>query len=378
MNGKIMLLMLAALSCTAATLATSTYAWFLLSDNLIASNIRIDMESTTFKIGMRKSSAEKTTYDLDLSDAFLGEYSPSYAANKAHLSPVSGMYESLWNKGTYSVLGDASYDANLTPSFRDAYIAGSNTTSSQIAASQDYLQLEFYFLSNEDTYVFLDSTTSLTANTTVNAAVASAYGLTASDLNKVADCMRVSFYSSLGYTVYEPNVTTSSATPFGGRLNVDAQDDYFDTYTKSNQKYEQLYGEYNADAVLQYDESARVSTLSGTASCFNALSDPQAQCLNLAKSTSVGGLKIATEKSYTLSALEGPDNGTGSHWKEGLHPIAYCPAYEETRVVVSLYAEGWDRDAVDSINKSVYDLKLAFAGFFYSRTNLSSSASSNS
>jgi hypothetical protein len=142
----------------------------------------------------------------------------------------------------------------------------------------------------------------------------------------------------------------------GGRLDITPFDGVFDF--DSTTKKEILYGEYNHDATLVYDEEARSSSYGDGHDCFHALSDKDAIPLDIAKSESEGGLVIKKEETYTLTDLEHDETTT----KIG-HPLAYCPIGVPTRVILTVYVEGWDYDAIEKASYGAFDLTLSFSAF---------------
>jgi hypothetical protein len=347
------------LALSVSILATSTYAWYKLADLLIVDGIEVGYsEGETFQIGMKDSSGTivyPNYKSMDepqvLTNDTLKQYS-SFTGTEI-LEPVSGMYSSNWL--------NASADPLTTlPQFRSSYYGSQDIHQADLASKANYLQFEFYLNSDRDVYVFLGEETTLSANTDANATIAKAKGLSAEDLNAVEKCARVSFYSTIGtasnYTIFEPNVSQGSTTVYSGRLNLTDDDRYYDY---DNEGKEILFGEYTDDHLV-YDEAGRVASVSGKETAFNALSAPSPiQPLDLGKSVSEGGLVRAKETSYTLSELTNLDYRNG-------HPLAYCPRNVPTRIVVSVYLEGWDLDTVESIGYAKFNLNLAFAGLYKS------------
>jgi hypothetical protein len=347
------------LALSVSILATSTYAWYKLADLLIVDGIKVGYgEGQTFEIGMKDSTGtivypNYTSMDEPqvLTNDTLKQYSSFTGTEK--LDPVSGMYASNWLNATAD-------PATTLPQFRSSYYGSKDIHQADLASSANYLQFEFYINSDRDVYVFLAEETSLLANTDANATIAKNKGLSATDLNAVEKCARVSFYSTIGtesaYTIYEPNVSVGSTTVYSGRLNLTDDDRYYDYDSEGK---EILFGEYSADHLV-YDEAGRVNSLSGKETAFNALSAPSpVQPLDLEKSVSEGGLVRAKETSYPLSTLTAMDYRNG-------HPLAYCPRNVPTRMVVSVYIEGWDLDTVESIGYGKFNLNLAFAGLYKS------------
>jgi hypothetical protein len=348
------------LALSVSILATSTYAWYRLADLLIVDGIQIGYGSgTSFKIGMKNPTTGTIEYpnytsedqQQTLTNDTLKGFS-SFTGTET-LDPVSGMYQSNW-------LNASANPATTLPKFRSSFYGSSDIHQANEASPSSYLQFEFYFLSDRNIYLFLDKSTSLVANTTANASIAKAKNLSVDDLNAVGKCARVSFYSTIGtesvYTIYEPNVSTGSTTYYSGRLNLTDDDRYFDY---DNTGKEILYGEYTDDHLV-YSEAGRVSSVSGKETAFNALSDPAATPLDIPASINEGGLVRTKETSYPRDALLIPDSVNNGH------PLAYCPHDVETRVVVSVYLEGWDLDTVESVSYAKFNLNLAYAGLYQS------------
>lgn len=356
---------MALFSFTLSALVTSTFAWFKVADTLIASNIAIDFyKNEDFSIGLKKD-GQTTFFDStdssgtpSIDNTTLKEYCPGY--EPTDLLDLSSMYGSDW-------LNSSTVFANTKPQLKIGYSAGSNPHETATALA-GYMQFEFYFRSGKNMYLFLSENTSLVANEAANQKLADIYGYKVANLNKVQDCLRVSFYSESAFYIYEPNVTTSSNTAFAGRLNTGAPiSSYYDIDSNHN---EILYGEYNyADSQLslKYDEASRAAVpssedLTGFISGTNPIANGG---LDIDKSISEGHLSIAHEKTYTLSELSKVD--------EKAYPLVYIPAYDETkpetikRVVVTVYVEGWDLDVVNSVESGVFDLNLAFKGYYKSK-----------
>jgi hypothetical protein len=344
----------AVLAFSTSVLATSTFAWYRLADLLIVDNIAVKYKgSETFKIGMKDSAGviQYPNYvDMDTPQIIDNDVLKNYSGftGTEILKPVSGMFQNLWlNSSTV-------FDSTI-PTFRSGYTPlSTNVNEAEVANSSSYLQFEFYFYCDRDCYVFLADTTTLVANHEDNLLIANGSQEGAAELDKVADCARVSFYSDLGYTIWEPNVDQSSETPFAGRLNLTNDDDYYET---QNGK-EILYGQYSCDHLV-YDDAGRSTSMKGSGTAFDALSDPNAQALDLDKSKSEGALIIQNEEAYPLSVLDNTETTT--------HALAYCPMNVAKRMVVSVYVEGWDRQMVDTVGSAKFDLNLAFTGLLKSK-----------
>jgi hypothetical protein len=330
---------MALFSLTLSAFVTSTIAWFAVSDILQVRNISIGYNSEDFQIGLMKNGTVDYSAAVNVDE-------------QVKLTPVSSMYQSKW----YSVsdLADLTKVDATFPQFMTSYPSytdGKADIHETGYATEGYYQMELYFSSNKDTYVFLDATTSLAANAAQNAAIAAQTGDAVSDLNKVSDCLRVSFYGDEGYTIYEPNVASGSATPLAGRLDVLHSDGYYD-YDDNNREI--LYGDYNYDScTLAYDAANPASPVATTTATngFDAITKPGVQPLDIAESTN---LAITKEPTYSLSDL--------TLTAAIQHPLLFIPANGVRRMVLSLYVEGWDRDCVNSVKDASFLASVVFSG----------------
>jgi hypothetical protein len=342
-NFRLFAMGVALLCLTLSAFVSTTLAWFDISDNLIVNNLSMSFDKDDyFKIGLKKD--ETIDYFQDLDSGTLESYS-SYR-HEDPLGTVTSAFQNEW-------LDNVADPTSVEPLF----LAG---PTSKALAKTGFYQFDFYFLSSHDAYIYLDPDTFLSASKEENAKTAAKKNLSSDELNQIEHCARVSFYNAeMGYKIYEPNAEVGSTTLLGGRLDITPRDGYFDY---GSDKKELLYGEYNSDATLYYGETGAVKALTGTASCFNALSASDVSALDLERSEKEGGLLIKKEETYPLSdLLHDPESN------ELGHPLAYAPMGVPTRVVVSVYVEGWDLDTVESVANASFDLKLVFSAYLRSR-----------
>ena len=340
-KSKKVLIEIVSFSLALIALTTTTYAWYNIANNLRVNNIEVGSKNpSNFKIGLKNEDSGNIDYYSDISKSDLvnhGQY-----VNDASLYPVSSMYQSLW-LNDFTDLSSLS----LYPTFRN--ISPSFDVRKGEIATKGFYSIEFYFLANHDMYLYLDSSTSLKADREKNKNYANANKLNSDDLNKVEDTMRLSFLSSEGYKIFEPNVDESSHTYFANRLDL-SKDGYFDLDSANK---EILYGEYTLEngKSLVYDENARIDTIEGNASAFNACSYQSASPLDILKSEE-DGLIRSHENSLTLGQLSNQSDLEMS--------IVHLSSGTPSRVIVSLYEEGWDIDHVDSIMYSSFNVNLVF------------------
>jgi len=329
-------------SLTLGVFITSTVAWFDISNNLIVNSLTMTFgkDPDTVKIGF----SEDGTFYSDVDSAIL-EREAGFAPNHA-FHPVTSGFQSEWLspstpfEGTLPVLHTDPVEGNAV-------------------ATSGFLQLPLYFETSEDAYIYLDTGTSFSANTDENLKAAKKLHLQPADLNQIAFCSRVSFYSQdYGFKIFEPNVTASSKTALGGRLDLKPFDGYFD-YDKSTSS-EVLFGDYNqSESPTLYYGSAPTedTTYEGTNTCFNAATRAGIRPLDVATSESLGGLKITRETTYTLAELMAPEGGG----RLGVgRPLAYCYAGVPKKVILTVYVEGWDLDTVQAVSASSFNMNIVF------------------
>ena len=171
-------------------------------------------------------------------------------------------------------------------------------------------------------------------------------------LYSVEDAIRVSFYSEDGYVIYEPNVETGSKTKLGGLLDVS----FYDGYIDYNSSFEEvLYGEYNEDANLIYDDAVDHDVehheYESAKPGVGGKTKAGIRHLNLDKSVSEGNLKIKEEETYSLSEL--------LHTKKW---VTYIAPNEIKRLVITIYLEGWDKECSNDLINAAFNAHIAFMG----------------
>jgi len=328
---RLLLLGMALFSLTLSAFVTSTVAWFSVSDYLQIKNIELinNQDEVSFKV----LNHEEETIDNHFA-----------SSSQVMMTPVSSMFTD------YASLP---YMEGDLPTFKQGY-DGISYEEMPATASDGYYQLELEFTNTQDTQIYLGGETRALANRDLNRKMAARYGLKEEELNKIPNAIRVSFYSEEGYKIYEPNVSTGSKTLLGGRLDVSECDGYYDFTTNEGESYEVVYGEIDNDASsfvykeVEGDYSSRDVHL--VSDGFNALTAPGVHALDEEKSN----LVIREEQTYSLSELS---VGSG-------RPLLYIPANATKRMVVSIYLEGWDRDCVNSLVYSTFELLITFDAYY--------------
>lgn len=321
---------LAVFSLSLSAFVTSTAAWFNVSRFLEVQNLSVSLVEHSIEIGMRDSDGNIVWGDNVTND------------EQAYLDPVSSMFQD-----------NSNYSNTSFPTLSSQYNYESGHEVTSIATS-GFVSLECYLRCAVPTFVYLDTQTSVTANSYLNSIKSMQLGVSESELNKVQDALRVAFYSEDGYYVYEPNVSSPSHTKLGGLLDVAFFDGYYD-YDRTT-KQELLYGEYNSDATLFYDEAVDTDTphpeTNDLGLGFKGSTKAGVKHLDIAKSESLGNLRIKEETTYTLADL-----GLGNQ------EICYLEPGIIKRLIVTFYLEGWDKDCVSTLRESAFDAHIAFRGY---------------
>lgn len=342
-----------ALAVTLAASVTATYAWFEVSNAAEVTMIQIKPKyDANLSIGMKNADGV-IDYGEIIDPEYIKDHDPTYENNKA-LSPCSSMFKSDWLNEEFDPAVDYPL---LSQGYQTALHAEGKTG---IAEKKDYIQLEFYFHSSYDSYLYVDPASYFDPLHDVNRIKAEELGtdlnhhraLTGEDLDKITDCIRISFLSeSWGYTIMDPN--KNGDTYLAGPLDLDRQG-YYDY--DSTSKKELCYGEYlegkeptYTDEPLEedigdgeYQDSFNSSHRKGT----YMISSPQSEY-------------AVEEGAYSFSdlCLKEYQNFNDPTWTK---PLAYLPSGEDVRVVVTIYIEGWDTDTIDSIQAGSFALGLTF------------------
>ncbi len=154
------------------------------------------------------------------------------------------------------------------------------------------------------------------------------------------------------YAIINPNVNEEEVV-FAGVLD-NTSDKYYDYVTFNDGEIKEiLYGEVNDRSLVIYDEpSSEESTyldVDSEPSAFNAKHAPNVKTFNKEKSLE-NGLEFAKEEIYKLSDF----NNVG--YTDFVIPVK---RYTPTKIVLSIYIEGWDLDSVNYTMGATFISKLS-------------------
>jgi hypothetical protein len=275
----------------------------------------------------------------------------------SQLIPVSSIYHKEWEAeksstplfyGSYSgvLFKDKSTGELFRPSVKET----------------GYYSEALYLRSNSDVYVTLDpNKTTVTPDSQKNLEAAKTarrdqfnQGLSdeelASRMDDYVNCLRVSFLDpdpdTYNYSIIDPK-KGQKETYYGGILDID-RDGYFDTYqsAKGEAPKEILYGDVQNLDKAEYDEPlAEEIDYSGPETCFNAKCAKGTRCL----SSTQESLAFTEEDSIGLT-------------EDALQTRFLIPlkAFVPKKVIVSIYAEGWDESSVNDTMGANFDFNLSF------------------
>lgn len=328
-----------------ASLSGATYAWYTFAKSVTLDNISMSVsDADKFSIGLMNNDGTIDYYQDITKDILLAH---NQYSNNAKLEPVSSMYRKLWD--------NESLDLSSTEIFPIFRSLNNNDINKGIVALHGYYNLEFYLQSNRDMYVYLSEDSVISADHASNITIANEKQLNVEDLDKVSKTIRTSFLSPNGFKIYKPNNEEKAITKFANRLDFNSDGTgYFDIDPITNN--ELIYGEYNIEdnPTIIYSEEARISQIVGNGSVFNAKSNPFANPFDLQASINAeeNPLVITNESSYSIEQLSSTESIDNS--------LIYLKKGIPTRMVVSIYEEGWDLNHVDSIKYSAFNVNLVF------------------
>lgn len=332
------------LGLTLSSLATATYAWFDIVTSASLDQIEMTFGGApTLEMGLKDQDGN-IHYASSWNDASLQELDSNYVPFEP-LKEVSSMFESSWK--------NASTDASTAfPLLYEPFYASQDPTSTPVA-KEGFLQYEMFFRSDRNLYLFLDEATKISPLSELNRTRAEEINsqtgstLKGSELDQVVDAVRVSFFSETGFYICSPS--GSSSVTYGGLLDLD-KDGYYD-YRDGK---EIVYGDYAGTPL--YGEALEQDSLAPEKP--NAFHAKHQKGISPWKHNEVGFQK---ETAYAVSELS--LSKSASYFDAStMKPLAHLKANVPTRLVFTLYAEGWDHHLTEKIASGAFSLHLAFTG----------------
>ncbi len=350
--------------------AVATAAWYNLLDIAVISNLNLKIDVSDAKLDLyltAKNSGEKIKLDDDHPNGFTED---ELGIKETVLTDVSGMYESEWKNTANPETDVPRFHTRYQPNVNQRH----NGFISEEEVKKSIVQAEFFFCSeNYDMDVYLDSSTSFTANSTMNYDAAKEkakkHGYSESDsnfetivggikdrLDKAIYAARLSFYSSDGYYIINPHkgedvIDGEVETYYGGVLDLNK-----DGFIDYNSNKEILYGELIDDSVpVSYsgvgtsDDDYKKDVLKYNTFEGEHKNGVQIVDWNAAKEN----VRIENSQNLKRYTFDSIDPLTR-------RPICHVNRGEEKRVIMSIYVEGWDRHMTDDIESASFDVNIAF------------------
>lgn len=355
----------------AALSVSISLAWYAASDRLGVQPLEVSMQtnadlkiSTSSKLDTFVSDLTNEDLNKDMGEDFL-------------FAPTSSMYKDLWmgEKGSKPVFYDSSNshmtDANGRPALEQSKFG--------------FFQKDIYLITNLDYYVTLDLDENskdkciFQNNEDRNTRRAQElynehpeWNMEVSDIKEKLDnllnCLRVSILVNddehYNYYIIDPTKQSGDVTYFGGLLD-NNNDGFYDSYVnRESQKKETVYGEVNNRDLIKYNDPIHGKDGDGQPSeqdhehirsehffgnSFEGISDDTVFTFDKEASLAAG-FEFAKEESLSLSDIRNNDNSL----------LIPCRKNTPTKIVVSIYLEGWDKDCINATMGASFETKLSF------------------
>ena len=346
-SGKLFAIAAGVFACAIGVGTASTYAWYSISEQfrIVGFEMQIHHDETLFKLGKMEENGEISYQeDKPYSLKDLGVINPT-------VGNVSNMCVDEY---------PADYDENFKPFFSSGYIPhGEKTTATDRATDPavdpekaSYVQFELYAYCEYDAFLYISPDTKATANEQANNETAQREGLDARELDNVVNAARISFYTAYGYTIMELGEHEDVA--YSGLLDLDS-DGYYDC---DKDRKEIVYGIYDGaptheSSAISVDEDAYE-----THDTFRAAHMAGARKWDPSKEY---GPK--EEVAYPVSHYVYDSESEDFPYNKP-EPIGVVKAKTPTRIVCSVFLEGWDHDMTNSLIQASFGLSLGFVAEF--------------
>lgn len=294
-------------------------------------------------------------------------------------APVTSMMSSNWTKTKqehpifYNI-----YNSELNYLIKNSACVYAEPV--ELKAVDGYYTQELYIKSNSDFYAVIDTEKTyfkpnLQSNYKKAQEIFSQGKSTKTvdeiydDLNNLTNSIRFSVLvlkdNYYDYKIIDPN--KNEETYFGGLLN-STNGEFFDVCVdkedKSN-KYEVLYGEVNDRKLIRYySDTSKIPGMVGKPSWYNAEHDKSAHVIDF-EASKANGLEITKEQALSFSEYDAikqkiVDHGATQEEKDAFLKIP-LDANVPTKIVLSIYFEGWDHDSVNDTMGASFISSLSFS-----------------
>lgn len=349
------------------TTVTSTLAWYQARNVVYINDIDITLRAKEDLFIATKDQEDAYKQFIDYSELKkIGDF-----------KPVSSMFSSKWIS-----------QKETTPTFYDIYNDGGNLVEengvfygepTEEIATEGFYSQEFFLKSKSRYYAVLDPNelrTFIVPNEEKNAIVAQkmhdknpSLGTVEEiieKLNNLVNSIRfsilVDYKDHYDYKIFD--ICKNGITKLGGIMDTDTNGFYdYATNYAPNTRYETVFGEVNDRSLLKYNYNSTATDPVDNPSWFHAAHADDVYMVDMEKSIE-NGFEIAEEVSTTLAEYDELKQKVekGISTKEEREDFLYIPvdANEATRIVISIYLEGWDLDNVNETMEASFDCQFTF------------------
>ena len=408
MNKKINYKVMAAFSSftlAVASLVTVTLAWYEFSNAVQVDNLSYSIYDDTgvLQLGLKDTTGNlKGKYDSTIGewvdDVFyfteedsnintdvlidFGQYDETTT-----LRPITNAYYDNWFNNVTDINTDRP-QYTKTPTIDDKK---GETVVTREEIKSHYYEFEFYVrATNVPVFVFLSNMITVVPDTAKNAQTAIVTPQTQEQLNKVSEYIRIGFFSHLQYTgenevydrftynIFDANPSYDEdknlvPTNYYGRLDLDPQNGLYDVEAtieseEENPNYrknETLYGRYDLlnGANFVYSEDARVTgtdkeLLTGG---FFANSWERANPLDIQKTKEENGdnFVLYQENAWNPKRVT---SSSSNAYKRIDNTLCYVTRQKAVKLIITIWAEGWDLDCNRFSSNSAFEAKIILNG----------------
>ena len=308
--------------------ATSTYAWYSISEQFRIGGFDMEIDhDESFRLGRM------------IDGEFVDKDEPYTLKEFGYEKPT------LDNISNMSVIGyPEAYSDTFLPYFSSGYAA--NVSQLTKVAESGFVQMEFYCLTSRDAYIYVSPDSKGVVNHEANVEAAKRKGVDVEDLDNVLNATRLSFYSPLGYVIAE--LGEHEEVNYCGLLDL-----YGNGYYNTDEDDKEfLFGVY--DGTPSYSSSPLQADVDeyDHHDIFHAKHRAGAYRLDESSFTPI------VEVARPLSGYIYEDAYSQCV------PVGIAKASVPTRLVVSVFLEGWDHDMTSSLIDASFGLDLGFVAVF--------------
>lgn len=368
MKKSTVICLLTSLVALTAASASVSVAWYATASRLAVEDINVTLSGSSELLISTKN--EKGTFKSELNYEDLQQVEA--------FEPVSGLFRDEW-----FLKGEKNPKFYECPNSRSTIIIHSETNTyaepTHFLAKKGFYSQELFLYSESNYYALLDlENTIIEPNSLANwsraeklAEEAKAKGRTKTaeeyykELNNLVNSIRFSVLvdspDKYDYKLFDP-IKNQSSTKLGGLVD-SSGDGYFDTAGINENKCETIYGEVNDRNLIKYLDSPQQEIIIENSSWHHANHDREAMQIDFASSYQ-NGLEIELENAMSLEEYKTlrekvVSRKASQEEKDALLLIPLSTGVA-TRIVLSIYFEGFDLDNTNETMSGSFTSKIGF------------------